>query len=77
LVYSERGKPDMPTYKIGVVRTYLVTVQAENLEEAKRLTGFLYETDLSTPIERKESKFAIGEIELLENAVFECDDVQG
>ncbi|MEW6029344.1 MAG: hypothetical protein ACOYZ8_13380 [Chloroflexota bacterium] len=64
----------MPTYKIGLARTYLVTIQAENLEDAKRLTGFLCETDLSIPAEREEHKFTIGEIELLENAVFECDN---
>lgn len=65
----------MPTYKIGLERKYLVTIQAENLEDAMRLTDFLYESDLSTPAERKEHSFAIGKVELLENNVFEYDDV--
>jgi hypothetical protein len=66
----------MPTYKIGLARTYLITVQAENPENAKRLAElFVGDTDLSLPADRQEHKFAIDEIELLENDAFECDDV--
>ena len=67
----------MPTYKIGLARTYLITVQAENLDSAKRLSMFVGESDLSTPVERQEYQFAIDEIELVDNDVFECDDVKG
>lgn len=66
----------MPTYKIGLARTYLVTVQAEDPETAKRLTEFFVsESDISIPIDRQENNFAIEEIELIENDAFECDNV--
>ena len=67
----------MPTYKIGLARTYLITVQAENPERAKRLSEmFIGESDLSMPADRQEYKFAIDEIELVDNDVFECDDIK-
>ena len=63
----------MATYKIGLARTYLITIQAENSESAKRLAEFFIgESDLSTPVEQQEYKFSIDEIELEENDAFEC-----
>ena len=67
----------MPTYKIGLARTYLITIQAENPESAKRLSeSFVVESDFSTSADRQEYKFAIDKIELEDNDVFECDDVK-
>ena len=63
----------MPTYQIGLARLYLITIQAENSESAKRLAEFFVgESDLSTPVEQQEYKFSIDEIELEENDAFEC-----
>jgi hypothetical protein len=63
----------MPTYQIGLARLYLITIQAENSERAKRLAEFFIgESDLSTPVEQQEYKFSIDEIELEENDAFEC-----
>jgi len=63
----------MSTYQIGLARTYLITIQAENQENAKRLAElFIIESDISTPAERQEYKFSIDEIELEENDAFEC-----
>ena len=58
----------MTTYKIGLSRIYLITIQAENLESAQRLSEiFVSESDFSTPADQQEYKFAIDKIELLEN----------
>jgi len=67
----------MPTYKIGLARTYLITIQAENLQSAKKLTElFVDESDISMSADRQQYKFAIDEIELVDNDVFECEDVK-
>lgn len=67
----------MLTYKIGLARTYLITIQAEDSESAKRLSEtFLNDIDLSTRADRQEYKFTIDKIELVENDVFERDDVK-
>ena len=66
----------MPAYIIGMARTYLITIEAEDPESAKKLAErFIGETDLSTPFDKSEYRFAIEKIELLENDVFECDNV--
>ena len=70
------GNENMPTYKIGLARIYLITIQAENSESAKKLSEmFIIDSDLSTPADRQDYKFTIDKIELLENDLFECDDV--
>jgi hypothetical protein len=68
---------NMPTYKIGLARTYLIAIQADNPESAKRLSEiFVGDSDLSLPADRQEYKFAFDKIELVENDVFECDDAK-
>lgn len=63
----------MPTYEIGLARTYLITIEAENPESAKKLAEtFIAESDFSTPDDRQKYKFTIDKIELEENDVFEC-----
>lgn len=66
----------MPTYRIGMSRTYLITIQAENIETAKSLTNLLFEPDLSISDDRERYKIALNKVELLENDVFECDNVE-
>lgn len=74
---EKRGNKNMLTYKIGLARTYLITIQAEDSESAKRLSEtFLNDIDLSTRADRQEYKFTIDKIELVENDVFERDDVK-
>ncbi len=68
-------KKDMPTFKVGLSRTYLVTVQANDSESAKRAAEcFVGESDLSQPNERNEFGFKIDEIEIVNNETFDCDD---
>ncbi len=56
-----------------LLRICLISIEAENLESAKRLSeGFILESDVSTPDDREEHKFTIGEIQILENDVFEA-----
>lgn len=77
LTNEENEETNMPAYKIGLARTYLVTIQAENPESAKRLSEiFVGESDLSMSTDRQEYNFAIDKIELIENDVFECEDVK-
>lgn len=62
----------MPTYTLGISRTYQVTIQVEDAQHAKRLVeDFLMETDYSTSVDRAEHKFAVDNIELLESDMFE------
>ncbi len=73
LPMKKNQERDMPTYKIGLARIYLITIKAENPESAKKLTEtFIAESDLSTPDDRQEHKFTIDKIELEENDTFEC-----
>ncbi len=66
----------MPTYRIGLARTYLITIQAENPKTAKKLVEtFISESETSTNADRQEHKFTIDKIELVENDAFECDNV--
>jgi hypothetical protein len=67
----------MPTFKVGLSRTYLVTVQANDSESAKKATEcFVGEADLSLQAERDELEFSIGEIEICSNDVFEIIPVE-
>jgi hypothetical protein len=67
----------MPTSKVGLSRTYLVTVQAKDRTSAKGLAEFFVgESDLSQPNERNEFGFKIDKIELVDNEAFDCDDVE-
>jgi hypothetical protein len=67
----------MPTFKVGLSRIFLVMVQASDSESAKRAAEcFVGEADLSWPIERDELEFSIGEIEIVENEVVDCDEIE-
>jgi hypothetical protein len=67
----------MPTFKVGLSRTYLVTVQAKDRASAKNLAeSFVGEFDHSQPNEQDEFGFKIDEIEIVDNEAFDCDDVE-
>jgi hypothetical protein len=55
----------MKTYKVALMRTYLVSIKAENEERAKKFSEYYLGdcTDLSNKKERAEKKFSIEEIE--------------
>lgn len=59
----------MKTYKVGLTRTYIVTINAENEERAKRLSEFYLGDcpDLSSEKERKDRNFYIQDIEMVYN----------
>ena len=49
----------MKTYKVGLTKSYLVTINAENIEEARYLAEFYTGdiTDISDEKDRKTDKF--------------------
>lgn len=59
----------MKLYKVALNRTYIVSIEAENKERAKRFSEFFIGNcpDLSTQIDRSEKNFAIDDIELVVN----------
>lgn len=59
----------MKTYKVVLTRTYLVSIQAENEELAKRFSEYYLGDcpDLSDARERGEKKFSIKELEMVYN----------
>jgi len=61
----------MPLDHIGVVRSYGVTIEAEDPEKAEELAVFFISSDdASTEEERKQFNFKIDKIELRENTTF-------
>ena len=63
----------MKTFKIGLTRTYLVTVKAENKDNAKRISEYYLGDfpDLSDENERLEKNFYIEDIEMVYNEAHE------
>ena len=59
----------MKTYKVALTRTYLVSIQAENEEQAKRYSEYYLGdfSDLSTEKDQIEKNFSIKEIEMVYN----------
>jgi hypothetical protein len=59
----------MKTYKVGLTRTYLISIKAENEGRAERLSEFYLGdcTDQSTKKDRLENKFLVEDIELVYN----------
>ncbi len=68
----------MKTYKVALTRTYLVSIKAENEEQAKRLSEFYLGDcpDRSNMKDRLESKFIIDDIEMVYNEAEEILDVE-
>jgi len=64
----------MPTYYVGVVRSYKVHIEAEDPEKAQELAAFFIGSDdASTDEERMQFNFKIQKIELTENNSFLFD----
>jgi len=59
----------MKTCKVALTRTYIVSIQAENEDRAKRFSEFFLGDfpDRSSQKEREEMKFQIGELEMVYN----------
>jgi hypothetical protein len=65
------------TYKVALMRTYIVSIEAERKEQAISYSEFYLGncSDLSTPMDRSKKKFAISDIELAENDATEILDI--
>ncbi len=63
----------MPTFEVGLARYFAVTIEAQNLEEALRLSEFFLGNcnDSSSEEERQEYQFQIKEIKMAQNEAFQ------
>jgi hypothetical protein len=68
----------MKTYEVALIRTYLVSIKAEDEEKAKRFSEYYLGNcpDLSNEKEREDNKFSIEEIELSYNEANEIVSVR-
>lgn len=59
----------MKTYTVAVTRTYLVSINAEDEDQAQRFAEYYLgdSSDLSTEKERREKNFSIENIEMIYN----------
>ena len=67
----------MKKYEVLLTRSYIVTIYAEDINEAKRYSEFYLGDcpDLSKPKHRKDHKFKIEEIEMTFNDAIEAKDI--
>lgn len=67
----------MKTFQVGLSRIYVVTMNAENKESARRLAELFlgHCFDESTPVDRGKFGFSISEIEMVYNEAFEAEEV--
>ena len=67
----------MKTYKVALTRTYFVSIQAENEEQAKRFSEYYLGdcSDLSKEKDQIEKNFSIEEIEMVYNEANEIFSV--
>lgn len=65
----------MNTYKVSLHRDYIVSIDANNEDEAKQFAEFFIagEKDASTEKEREQHNFRINEIEIVTNDAFEVE----
>jgi hypothetical protein len=61
----------MPTFTVGLARTYLVEVEAPSIESALQAADFVGCSDESWKTEREEIGFRILEVKILEQDAFE------
>ncbi|MGI9558515.1 MAG: hypothetical protein ACR2NQ_02450 [Thermodesulfobacteriota bacterium] len=68
----------MKTYLVALVRTYGVTIEAENEEEAMRCAEFFIGDceDVSNARDRKEYNFSINEIKPCYNEAADVEEVE-
>ncbi len=64
----------MKYYKVALTRTYLISINAESEDRAKRLSEFYLGDcpDLSTEKEQTEKNFSIKDIEMVYNEAHEA-----
>jgi hypothetical protein len=67
----------MKSFQISLTKSYLVNINAENEEDAKRLAEFFTNDirDISDENNRKECKFEIEQIECTTNESFEAEEI--
>ncbi|MCH8069992.1 MAG: hypothetical protein IID16_12110 [Candidatus Marinimicrobia bacterium] len=67
----------MKNYKVLLTRSYIVTIYAEDIDQAKNYTEFYLGDcpDLSKPRDRKNQKFKIKEIEMALNEAYEATNI--
>lgn len=67
----------MKSFQVSLTKSYLVNINAENEEDAKRFAEFFTGdiNDLSSAEDRKEHKFEVGEIECAMNEAFESKEL--
>ncbi|NQU06723.1 MAG: hypothetical protein HQ568_11565 [Calditrichaeota bacterium] len=67
----------MKTYRVTLTRSYFVEVKAENEEMARGVSEFFmgHIADESTAKDQDEYNFSFGEIEMVENEVFDAIEV--
>jgi hypothetical protein len=66
----------MPRFKVGLARTFLVTVEATSKEDAKEAAElFIDEYDASTENHQKQFASRIEDIEMTWNDSFECEEM--
>ena len=68
----------MKTYQVVLTKSYVVTVNAETKEKAKRFAEFYTGDiqDISTDENRRKSKFSIEEIDSRINESFEAEEIK-
>ncbi len=68
----------MKTYKVSLVKSYSIIIEAENEISAKELSEFFTGDiqDLSEEKHRKEYKFSITEIECVDNNAVYIEEVR-
>lgn len=67
----------MKKYEVLLARSYIVTIRAEDEDQARRCTEFYLGDcpDLSKPKDRRDQKFKIAEIEMAINEAFESKEI--
>ena len=67
----------MKKYEVSLTRSYIVTIYAENKDQARKYTEFYLGDcpDLSKPKDQRDQKFKIKEIEMTFNEAYESKEI--
>lgn len=67
----------MKKYEVLLTRSYIITIYAEDVDQARKYTEFYLGDcpDLSKPKDRKDQKFKIEEIEMTFNEAYETTKI--
>ncbi|MCC6499738.1 MAG: hypothetical protein IT313_05660 [Anaerolineales bacterium] len=67
----------MPLFEVTLSRSFIVQIQAQNAEDAVRLTeGFVGSADSSNEEDRKEHQFELRDIELVDNDAIKVNRIE-